>query len=60
MKAKNSELKEELNFTRRQLNELRKLVGQMNASFHDELGQQRQVLGNLSTLVRISTCMLSN
>lgn len=60
-KAEISELTEELNFTRHQLNELRKLVGQMNVSYiHDELRRQKEALDNLTTLVRISNDMLSS
>ncbi|KAL9953454.1 hypothetical protein ACROYT_G040876 [Oculina patagonica] len=51
-KAHIAELKEELNFTRYQLNELRKVVGQMNVSFiHDEIRRQKEALENLTTLV---------
>lgn len=51
----------ELNVTRHQLNELRKLVEQMNVSFiHGELRKQKEALGNLSTLVGIVTVMLSS
>ncbi len=60
-KAQISELKGELNFTRHQLNELRRVVGQMNVSFiHDELRRQKEALGNLTTLVRITNDMLSS
>lgn len=51
----------ELSVTRQQLNELRKLVEQMNVSFiHGELRKQKEALGNLSKLVGIATVMLSS
>ena len=55
LKEENSAIKEALNSTRLKLDELRKLVGNMNVHFiQNELLQQKKAIANLTTLASIT------
>ena len=60
IKVENSDMKNALNATRVQLNELRKLVEEMEVNLiQNELKRQKKAITNLTALVRVNNIALT-